>query len=47
VEIKLLAKTESDSREDFAGGYNFEDAFRKPFVPESKSSPTPKPVPAK
>jgi uncharacterized repeat protein (TIGR04138 family) len=47
VEIKLLAKTESDTREDFAGGYNFEEAFRKPFVPESKSSPAQKPVPAK
>jgi uncharacterized repeat protein (TIGR04138 family) len=34
VEIGLLAKTEKDSREDFKGGYSFEDAFRKPFLPE-------------
>lgn len=33
VENSLLAKTEQDSREDFAGGYDFESAFRKPFLP--------------
>lgn len=38
VEVGLLAKTEKDSREDFKGGYSFEEAFRKPFLPESKSS---------
>ena len=36
VEIGLLAKTEKDSREDFQSGYDFTDAFRKPFWPESK-----------
>jgi uncharacterized repeat protein (TIGR04138 family) len=36
VEFGLLAKTEKDSREDFRTGYNFTDAFRKPFWPESK-----------
>jgi uncharacterized repeat protein (TIGR04138 family) len=35
VENSLLAKTEKDSRDDFKGGYDFEDAFRKPFVPKS------------
>ena len=38
VEIGLLAKTEKDSREDFKDGYNFDDAFRKPFLPEGKLS---------
>ena len=33
VESKLLAKTEQDSREDFRNGYDFHDAFRKPFLP--------------
>jgi uncharacterized repeat protein (TIGR04138 family) len=33
VENALLAKTEKDSRDDFKGGYNFEEAFRKPFLP--------------
>ena len=36
LEIGLLAKTEKDSRADFAGGYDFEDAFRKPFLPAGK-----------
>jgi uncharacterized repeat protein (TIGR04138 family) len=33
VENSLLAKTDQDTRDDFKGGYSFEDAFRKPFVP--------------
>lgn len=36
VEIGLLAKTEQDSREDFLKGYDFEEAFRKPFLPSHK-----------
>jgi len=36
VEIGLLGKTDKDSREDFANGYNFDDAFRKPFLPASR-----------
>jgi uncharacterized repeat protein (TIGR04138 family) len=44
VEISLLAKTEKDSRDDFQGGYDFDDAFRKPFLPQSKSAKETKPV---
>jgi uncharacterized repeat protein (TIGR04138 family) len=40
VESSLLAKTEKDSRDDFRGGYDFTDAFRKPFQPESDLSRT-------
>ncbi|HEX4343144.1 MAG TPA: Minf_1886 family protein [Verrucomicrobiae bacterium] len=36
VEIGLLAKTETDSRKDFAEGYDFYETFRKPFLPQSK-----------
>jgi uncharacterized repeat protein (TIGR04138 family) len=36
VEIGLLAKTEKDSRADFESGYDFFEAFRKPFLPSSK-----------
>lgn len=36
VEHSLLAKTETDSREDFVNGYDFTDAFRKPFWPPSR-----------
>jgi uncharacterized repeat protein (TIGR04138 family) len=32
----LLAKTEKDSRADFDGGYDFYEAFRKPYLPERK-----------
>src|SRR5437762_10165239 len=51
VEIEMLAKTEQDSRADFQGGFDFEEAFRKPFLPSSAQMPmtargtTPAPVP--
>ena len=37
VEHELLARTKEDSREDFKGGYDFLDAFRKPFLPTDTS----------
>lgn len=47
VEIGLLAKTDRDSREDFTPGYDFFEAFRRPFMPSSKAvqpaPPTPVP----
>ncbi len=36
VEKGFLRKTEQDSIHDFDGGYDFESAFRKPFLPENK-----------
>jgi uncharacterized repeat protein (TIGR04138 family) len=36
VEIGLLAKTEKDTRADFDGGYDFYDAFRRPFLPSDR-----------
>jgi uncharacterized repeat protein (TIGR04138 family) len=36
VEIRLLAKTERDTRDDFQSGYDFTDTFRKPFWPAGK-----------
>jgi uncharacterized repeat protein (TIGR04138 family) len=44
VETGLLAKTDRDSRDDFQNGYDFTDAFRKPFWPAQKSNPETKPV---
>jgi uncharacterized repeat protein (TIGR04138 family) len=44
VETSLLAKTDRDSRDDFQNGYDFTDAFRKPFWPSQKFNPEPKPV---
>ncbi len=37
VEHGLLSKTENDSRVDFKGGYDFHEAFRKPFIPRRKA----------
>ena len=36
VEIGLLAKTDKDSHDDFQTGYDFTDAFCKPFWPASR-----------
>jgi len=35
VESGVLGKTDEDRREDFAGGYDFEQAFVAPFQPEA------------
>jgi uncharacterized repeat protein (TIGR04138 family) len=48
VEFGVLAKTEKDSRADFAGGYSFYEAFRKPYLPAARaaragSAPAPSP----
>ena len=42
VEIELLAKTENDNRDDFNNGYDFTDAFRKPYWPPSRLQTEPK-----
>jgi uncharacterized repeat protein (TIGR04138 family) len=47
VEFGVLAKTEKDSRADFAGGYEFHEAFRKPYLPSqraARASSTPAPT---
>ena len=44
VEIGLLAKTDKDTRDDFQNGYDFTDAFRKPFWPASRLQTESKPV---
>lgn len=38
VEWNILSKTEKDSREDFKGGYDFREAFIRPFLPPSKAA---------
>lgn len=37
VEVSLLAKTEKDSRDDFQNGYDFADAFQKPYLPRGRA----------
>lgn len=44
VEVGLLAKTEKDSRDDFQGGYDFHEAFQKPFLPKHKLHEDKKPL---
>lgn len=36
VETRLLSKTDNDSRDDFTAGYDFDEAFREPFLPADK-----------
>ena len=40
VENRLLKKTDNDTRADFEHGYDFFEAFRKPFLPKSKLAPS-------
>lgn len=44
VEIGILRKTDSDRPSDFAGAYDFDEAFRKPFLPAAKLARDSKPV---
>ena len=44
VETSLLAKTDRDNRDDFNNGYDFTDAFRKPFWPAERSDPETRPL---
>ncbi|HVM61771.1 MAG TPA: Minf_1886 family protein [Verrucomicrobiae bacterium] len=37
VDKGILGKTEEDTREDFKGGYDFNEAFVKPYQPEPRS----------
>ena len=43
VEIGLLAKTDKDTRADFREGYDFTEAFSKPFWPQKKLKARKKP----
>ena len=44
VESGLLAKTDKDTRDDFQKGYDFTEAFRKPFWPQGKPAGEKNPV---
>jgi uncharacterized repeat protein (TIGR04138 family) len=41
VEKSILGKTEQDSREDFRGGFDFEEAFVRPFQPVARPAARP------
>ena len=40
IEARVFGKTEDDTRADFVGHYDFDDAFVKPFLPTSQSGGT-------
>ena len=42
VDNGILGKTDDDRKEDFSGGYDFDDAFTKPFLPSRKPTSSPK-----
>ena len=41
VEHQILSKTEKDRPEDFSGGYDFTEAFVRPFQPTGKATDVP------
>jgi uncharacterized repeat protein (TIGR04138 family) len=44
VDNRLLAKTDTDTREDFKNVYDFDEVFGKPFRPAKRTAPTDAPV---
>ena len=44
VEAGRLGKTESDSREDFKNGFDFDEAFLQPFEPQQREKTATPPV---
>jgi len=44
IDARIFGKTDSDSIDDFNDGYDFYEAFVKPFLPEKPANP---PAPAK
>jgi len=45
VEANQFSVTDQDRREQFAEGFDFQEAFRKPFVPSGKAADKPAPAP--
>jgi len=41
IECGLFAKTDKDNRDDFKGGYVFDEAFKKPFIPNVRAGSDP------
>jgi len=37
VDHRILRKTDKDSHADFENGYDFHEAFRKPYLPKAKA----------
>lgn len=41
VDHEIFSKTENDDRNAFRGGFDFNEAFRRPFVPGAPEGPPP------
>ncbi len=41
VQKGVLGKTDQDRKEDFAGGYDFDEAFLQPFRPGKRAAAQP------
>jgi uncharacterized repeat protein (TIGR04138 family) len=39
IAVEKLRKTDTDRKEDFSGGYDFDEAFAKPFRPRGAKKP--------
>ena len=46
IEEQIFGKQDSDSLEDFAGAFDFEDSLRAPFLPKNRRMPPVAPAPA-
>jgi uncharacterized repeat protein (TIGR04138 family) len=46
VNYGFLGKTDEDRKSDFANGYDFHEAFDRPFLPSSQNTPPPEDNPA-
>ena len=44
IEHRLLGKSDSDTRDDFANGYDFRQAFLRPFVEERDPPDSPQQI---
>jgi uncharacterized repeat protein (TIGR04138 family) len=45
IGAEKLRKTEADRKEDFAGGYDFHEAFAQPFLPKGAAPAPSQPAP--
>lgn len=43
IEVGYFGRSDGDTLEDFKGGYDFEEAFTRPFLPRSKQGTAPAP----
>jgi uncharacterized repeat protein (TIGR04138 family) len=43
IDEQMFGKQDSDTKEDFAGAYDFEEAFVKPFQPRQRAALQPAP----